>query len=205
METYLTYLKNNQSGNHAPITTLDRCDAHLYLNNTPTVNLNINTYTANHDKYDIPADQYLETTLTLTHYNHSEEKTISTVLTPVNENIHFTYNTAEKLILNGDGLMIAGMKWLAEQTLNEENYPAGHPLTEQLTKTLTLIQLHYRVYISNYKNFYTQTDIKQRIPLALTRLNMERKLFLDAHGKHTVKDIIKTENIPEAWFQQLNL
>lgn len=203
MEEYFAYIK---SASRRGVTTLDaqkRFNAHIYLENQPTIHVARSIYNGDGKGNKHPEVKYIETCLNLLVNKGKRLSKVSTVLTPIVENIKYAYHTVVSLITEKDALMIDGMKWTAKQALQKEGFTVTEK-AQDIIQTLTLFQLHNTMGKDDAK-FYTIKDVQQRIPLALTRMNMEEKIFLSLNDNLYLKNIVHTDALPSEWFEKLNL
>jgi hypothetical protein len=192
MQEYLNYIKSQSPFGITSVGTFDRETAHTYFENIKTLQVLRNIYV--YDNVNLTQIS-LSTTF-------PKEQPISAVLTPAKENIKYSYPILESLIEQRDAIMILGMAWLSVQALIKEGFTL-YKNNELVIKTLTLFQLHKAMAEEN-NNFYSLHEVTQRIPLALTRIDLEKKVFLSLTNNITIKNIIHAETLPQEWFQKLN-
>jgi hypothetical protein len=202
MDEYLKYLNETSLNGKTIIDTKERFNAHIYLKQQPTINISRTQYSGTTEGSKHPELKYFENKLQVQNINNKTFSTVSTVLEPIVESIKYTPQTVASLIKSKDALMINGMKWLSEQSLQREGFTTSNE-KESLIQTLTLFQLHHVMYKNNF--FYTINDVRQRIPIALTRINLRDKIFLSLNNNLHVRNIIHSSEIPTEWFDKLNL
>lgn len=203
MNEYLNYIKSTSRNGITTLDTQQRLDAHIYLEKKPTIHITRTIYSRENKPNKHSGVKYIETCLQLKTIQGKTLSTVSTVLTPIIENIKYAYHTIVSLIEEKDAIIIDGMRWTAEQALKKDGFMIKEQALETI-KTLTLFQLH-NIINKNDRDFYTIKEVQQRIPLALTRMNMEEKIFLSLNNNLHLKNIVHIDSLPSEWFEKLNL